>query len=123
MNLFNLFFDDGKDERRLRYELYLKSEKWKQIRIRKFKQVGRKCEVCGSKKNLQCHHLNYERLGKERLSDLQILCTDCHAIADEERRYSKGLQTYCTKKWGPDWQSVVTPEYARAEFDKWLSTK
>lgn len=123
MNLLNLFFDDGKDERRLRYELYLKSEKWKRIRIRKFKQVGRKCEKCGSKKGLQCHHLNYERLGKEKLNDLQILCTDCHALADIERRYSKGLETYALKRWGDNWQSVVALEYAKAEFDRWLSTR
>lgn len=106
-----------------KYQAYLQSFSWRFRRWLRLNYAGHKCEKCGRRDRLQCHHLNYERLGKERLSDLQILCTDCHALADEERRYNKGLQTYSVKRWGDNWQSVVSAEYARAEFDKWLSTK
>ena len=40
-----------------------------------------KCESCGSNVQLQCHHITYERLTRERIDDLVILCggsNGCH---------------------------------------------
>jgi len=61
---------------------YLRSEHWQEVRRKKLKQAGYKCEACGQKVKLDIHHLTYERLGKERLSDLQALCRPCHRKAE-----------------------------------------
>ena len=60
------------------YKEYLKSEKWQKIRKTAFSQRGKKCEVCQSVKSLHIHHLTYDRIFNESLSDLQILCRKCH---------------------------------------------
>ena len=64
--------------------IYLRSYHWKFLRWRKRKWMSIitrgnvRCEKCGSKIRLQFHHVTYERLGYERLSDLQIICQRCH---------------------------------------------
>lgn len=60
------------------YGEYLLSKWWKQKRAQKLKSVGSQCEKCHAKKSLHVHHLNYDRLGRERHSDLQVLCKRCH---------------------------------------------
>lgn len=48
--------------------------------------------ICGKTDELQLHHLTYERLGDEDLSDLTPLCADCHAMVHVlERRGLIGL--------------------------------
>jgi len=32
-------------------------------------------------RNLEVHHLTYDRLGDERMDDLEVLCPDCHRKA------------------------------------------
>jgi 5-methylcytosine-specific restriction endonuclease McrA len=105
------------------YHRYLYTWQWRFRRRLRLLWAGHKCENCGSRKGLQAHHLTYERLYHERISDLQILCEVCHPLADAQRRYDKALQTYCVKRWGPMWVQVVRPDEAKAEFDKWLTTK
>ena len=56
------------------YSSYLQSDEWQRKRTRVLQQRGAKCEVCGIKHRLQVHHLTYERLGSELLSDLKVLC-------------------------------------------------
>ena len=38
---------------------------------------------------MEVHHKTYERLGKERRSDLEVLCPRCHRIADRERELQR----------------------------------
>lgn len=59
-------------------ELYLSSPKWEQIRQQVFKRDHHMCVSCYSRKNLNCHHIVYSRLGKEELGDLVTLCSECH---------------------------------------------
>ena len=106
-----------------KYQRYLKSESWHRKRQRKFNQVGRYCEVCKSVHRIEVHHLTYERLGKERLSDLQVLCEDCHPLADEVRRRVKAIDTYMSKVYGEGWQSQYTNGEAATQFDQWLESK
>ena len=47
-------------------------------RIRVPSRKDKACEACGYSRKLQVHHKTYERLGKERNSDLVLLCRDCH---------------------------------------------
>ncbi len=60
------------------YEEYLKSEYWYALVRAKRHSVGNKCEKCGSTHRLEVHHLTYERLGQEKLMDLQVLCSYHH---------------------------------------------
>ena len=56
---------------------YLLSEHWKNLRKEK-KKLNPVCEVCGSKKKLDVHHINYRSLYDVLLEDLQTLCRSCH---------------------------------------------
>lgn len=60
------------------YKEYLQSDEWRLKRNKLLNHRGYKCENCSSKKNLQIHHLTYERLGFELDNDLVILCQKCH---------------------------------------------
>lgn len=76
------------------YDWYIHySPEWKAKRLEKFRSVGFRCGECGSVRppwQLDCHHLNYERLGHERLSDLEATCRGaCHDQADARRRARK----------------------------------
>ncbi len=73
------------------YRTYLDSERWKSKRKQKLKQVGRKCEACGSRKKLEVHHLTYEHIFNEPLEDLMALCFFHHRAAEE--CVAKGLLT------------------------------
>lgn len=68
---------------------YLFSSHWREFRESVLKaqreRLGRNiCERCPKDANekaesdLQVHHLTYERLGKERIEDVEILCRGCH---------------------------------------------
>lgn len=60
------------------YSLYLRSQHWLDTRERKFREVGKQCQKCRSKSYIQVHHLNYCRLGREELIDLEVVCRKCH---------------------------------------------
>ena len=63
---------------RVNYRDYLHSAAWAKKRSRVHMRSGYRCEWCGGRGRLQVHHLTYERLGHERLSDLVDLCPRCH---------------------------------------------
>lgn len=70
--------------RRKQYTDYIKSKAWKRKRNKVIFRDGGQCKAikngkpCGSRKNLEVHHLSYERFGNELFSDLVTLCEDCH---------------------------------------------
>ena len=66
------------------YNGYLQSSHWKDIRRQRLAMDGFQCSICGTAKNLDVHHLTYERLGHEDLDDLVSLCKRCHAIVHEK---------------------------------------
>ena len=68
------------------YREYLRSQVWRQRRLAKLEAANWRCEYCGEADRLSVHHLTYERLGCEYSSDLIVLCTPCHWVADEMRR-------------------------------------
>jgi 5-methylcytosine-specific restriction endonuclease McrA len=62
-----------------KYLEYLRSDKWKKIAAKKRKGSKNKCQLCGNGKSiLHVHHVNYDHVYKERLSDLIVLCEKCH---------------------------------------------
>jgi len=118
-----------------KYEKRIRSAQWKNMRADIARLRGNKCERCGRGPPLELHHKTYKRLGRELLSDLELLCTICHQAADRERekiqaarsaerleraRSAAGLNTYATKKYGEDWQDRVDADEIAEEFDRWL---
>lgn len=67
------------------YRDYLQTEHWQDVRRRyKESRFGRwGCQVCGGRDGLQLHHKTYKRVGRERLTDLIYLCSNCHEKAHE----------------------------------------
>ena len=61
------------------YTDYLASVEWQAKRQELLALRGRRCESCGSPVDITVHHLTYERLGHESMSDLEVLCWTCHA--------------------------------------------
>jgi 5-methylcytosine-specific restriction endonuclease McrA len=74
------------------YSSYLSSDHWQNIRHLLILERGKTCQICltiGSK--LNAHHRTYERFGNELLSDLILICDDCHRrIHQSERMGCKG---------------------------------
>lgn len=60
------------------YHAYLKSKAWKELRRKVWLRSRRWCERCDNSMSAHVHHLTYERIGHERLEDLQAVCENCH---------------------------------------------
>lgn len=60
------------------YLAYLNSPEWRARRNEALKAAKYRCSQCGAKRDLQVHHRTYERLGREPLEDLAVLCFTCH---------------------------------------------
>jgi 5-methylcytosine-specific restriction endonuclease McrA len=68
------------------YRAYLRSPQWAELRRLVLIRDGHECRYCGATVCLEVHHLTYERLYHEPLSDLICLCAGCHADADRARQ-------------------------------------
>jgi hypothetical protein len=64
--------------RALPYAEYLQSSWWRARRNDALRAASYRCHRCESKRELQVHHLTYERLGTEHPDDLEVLCRGCH---------------------------------------------
>ena len=68
--------------RREKYREYLKTDHWKEVRLRYLKK---NCGGCGGTYMLQLHHLNYDHLFAETELDLITLCKICHQKIHRKR--------------------------------------
>lgn len=70
------------------YIAYLKSEKWKRKRLAKGFKQNFTCERCGTycRDAFEIHHKTYIHVFKEPLSDLMLLCPNCHRIIEVQKR-------------------------------------
>lgn len=121
-------------EWRTKYEQHIRSARWKNMK-RDFRKLrGDKCERCGSGHQLELHHRTYERLGLELIKDLELLCSGCHSVADQEREISQlikslerrdtaAVNTYASKKYGEDWEDYKNPDDVAEEFERWRDRK
>ena len=86
------------------YDNYLATPHWRAFRQQAFaeqrKTLGHnRCNRCSkSAVTLHVHHLTYERLGKELIQDVEIICPDCHhkeheTSADRRARLWREAQT------------------------------
>lgn len=63
------------------YQVYLKSKTWDSKRRQVLKRDEYKCQLNYSHTGpMHVHHKTYERIGRERLSDLITLCENCHRL-------------------------------------------
>ena len=63
----------------LLYVVYLHSPLWRARRWIWILQAAGRCQNCGCRRRrLTIHHLSYKRLGRERRSDVAVLCWPCH---------------------------------------------
>lgn len=59
------------------YYEYLKSEDWRNKRMKTLLRDNMKCRCCGEKAT-QVHHITYDNLGFEKDIDLLSVCAECH---------------------------------------------
>ena len=64
----------------MNYQEYLNTKHWQKVRKRALKRAAYHCQVCGQRTVLSVHHNNYDRIKRERMSDVVVLCKDCHAL-------------------------------------------
>ena len=76
-----------------RYEAYLETEQFDNIRQAVFNRDGRKCVVCGSTDILQAHHLTYRNVYNEPTQDLITLCKTCHSIFHAVDKRREAIET------------------------------
>jgi len=57
------------------YFEYTQSGHWKTF-VAKYHKHG--CRACGEPGFVQLHHVSYDRLGREKPSDVIALCPNCH---------------------------------------------
>ncbi len=63
------------------YVEYLKTERWKTFKFKRYMIDKCTCQMCRCNLTFatsHCHHITYERLTSERMSDIITLCKDCH---------------------------------------------
>lgn len=70
--------------KKIDYNKYIKSKKWYKKRNWYFKNNDNICKSCGSNENIHLHHINYDRLGNEKMKDLMPLCIECHTKLHEK---------------------------------------
>lgn len=76
--------------KRERYLEYLNSKEWKNKKSKVINRAKAFCEGCGeTNKPLEVHHLTYDRIGDELLTDLVAFCPDCHSKAHGKTKKSK----------------------------------
>ena len=77
---------NGVNSRKYMYDTYINSTAWRYFARMLKKDRGSKCEICGGKLRLTVHHKHYRTLFKEKLSDLKVLCWECHKKEHPNKR-------------------------------------
>ena len=67
-----------RNSKRYKYHIYLISEKWKELREKVKERDNFLCQECKTNKAEEVHHLTYENVFNEKMSDLISVCSDCH---------------------------------------------
>ena len=71
----------------IRYQQYLKTEHWQNLRNAALQRAGYRCQVCGNEYKLQVHHNTYLNRGREEIYDLCVLCDECHNLFHNRNYY------------------------------------
>lgn len=69
-----------------KYNKYLKTKQWRELREKVFKRDNYKCLLCGEKANT-CHHLSYGmwiKFENSRRLECVSLCKKCHELVHQK---------------------------------------
>jgi 5-methylcytosine-specific restriction endonuclease McrA len=71
-------------------QAYLKSSEWAARKQQRNTQFAHNCcESCGLTKPLELHHITYKRLTQEHISDVALICRDCHQAIHNKLGYRR----------------------------------
>ena len=76
------------------YQKYLQSSHWRKVKAQYKKRYKYVCYLCGATDILHLHHVTYERIGNENLTDLVYLCENCHSFIHQD-----GLEAQDLRAW------------------------
>ncbi len=84
-----------------RYNAYLASPQWAGFRLYALDWHGRRCVKCRRRERqlepwewLEIDHLTYERVGRELVSDVQVLCNTCHVKKTRQSRRRRAVKRW-----------------------------
>lgn len=80
----NNLLEAQRNEFQCRYSQYLDSDDWQSLRTQVFVRDNFTCQACHENPATQVHHLTYERVFQEHLSDLVAVCRPCHKLQHPE---------------------------------------
>tara|TARA_R110000868_G_scaffold33215_2_gene120832 strand:+ start:7392 stop:7985 length:594 start_codon:yes stop_codon:yes gene_type:complete len=72
------YFDVFRKSKFYNYHKYLKSAEWKIIRDKVIERDNGICLYCKTKPAQEVHHKHYRTIYKEKIDDLESVCSDCH---------------------------------------------
>ena len=67
------------------YIAYMDSKEWQRKRSARLAIDRKQCVLCGTLNNLHVHHVTYERLFNEKMSDLMTVCKSCHEVLHDKK--------------------------------------
>jgi Helicase HerA, central domain len=86
--------EDVQTLRRLSYAEYLQTQHWQSKRKEALQHAVYRCQICNAGGvQLDVHHRTYQRLGAELLSDLFVLCHECHDLFSTSGKLAKYTPT------------------------------
>ena len=71
--------------RRMRYEEYIQSDRWRRKRAQALRHYRGRCLICGELGADSVHHATYIHLGQERMHELAPMHELCHDAVTEVR--------------------------------------
>jgi hypothetical protein len=71
-------FENFRQSKFYRYHEYLKSTEWKTIRDKVIERDNGMCLHCKTNPAQEVHHKHYKTIYKEKIDDLESVCSDCH---------------------------------------------
>jgi 5-methylcytosine-specific restriction endonuclease McrA len=81
--------------RSMKYEDYLQTLHWQELRRVVLSQAGNRCQVCNDGDGiLDVHHRTYENLGDEREGDVVVLCRSCHDLFHQNGKLTPPEQVH-----------------------------
>jgi 5-methylcytosine-specific restriction endonuclease McrA len=82
------------------YILYLQSPHWLKLRRKIIRFRGKRCSNCGiTRKPLTLHHLTYERVFREEIYDVELLCSICH-----KEQHTRRIIPFMERIYDPNWR-------------------
>jgi len=124
-------------ELQIKHREYLVSPDWRRRRKAFLLPGSNQCERCKrwrQGRGIHLHHKHYHTLGRESREDVEILCTDCHEIADRERAaegrargaaalWDARLDGWASKVHGDDWAQHGDAHEIEEDFEDWLERR